>query len=314
MTEANAVPVTVENVRDVIAAAWEKTQGPWPSLPWKVVPTIGKPIIASDRGGNIFHGYISTWQEANLVVAVVNALPTILDALAAAPAGKLNRDFTARRIKELMDEGDGFWTACSGCQESVDGYVSERDYPFDPMFRCQPGGGCSVCGGIGVLWDAARGYANITGVEEPAAVPVGGDEESARTYFERGFMACYAWQYTNAGAQLSDAVLDRAWDHREEGGELPAFDRPRAAVWERDDIAAAIEEMTRADWDAWVAEASGSRMHSASVAAIYRKADAILALQSLTGTVEPKPQPVAQAWGDIECSGCTLPRRDCECN
>ncbi|MEN2749269.1 hypothetical protein [Sphingomonas sp. T9W2] len=96
----------------------------------------------------------------------------ILDELrkpASAPAGKLDRGRTARRIKELMDEGDGFWRACSGCQEGVDGYVSERDYPFDPVFRCQPGGGCSECGGIGVLWDDGRGYGDITGDEKPAS-------------------------------------------------------------------------------------------------------------------------------------------------
>lgn len=61
--------------------------------------------------------------------------------------------FHARQIAEAMDEGDGFWKPCSGCQESVDGYVSEKDYPFNPVFRCQPGGGCSECGGLGVLWD-----------------------------------------------------------------------------------------------------------------------------------------------------------------
>lgn len=93
--------------------------------------------------------------------------------LASASAGKLDRDYTSRRIKELMDEGDGFWRACSGCQEGVDGYVSERDYPFDPTFRCQPGGGCSECGGIGVLWDDGHGYDDITGDEEPASVPAG---------------------------------------------------------------------------------------------------------------------------------------------
>lgn len=51
------------------------------TLPWKVVPCDGKPIIASNRGGNLFRGYIATWQEAELIVAVVNALPDILAAL-----------------------------------------------------------------------------------------------------------------------------------------------------------------------------------------------------------------------------------------
>lgn len=57
------------------------------------------------------------------------------------------------RIHEVIDEGDGFWEACSGCQEGVDGYVSSKDYPYSRAFRCQPGGGCTECGGLGVLWD-----------------------------------------------------------------------------------------------------------------------------------------------------------------
>lgn len=52
------------------------------TLPWKVIPCDGKPIIASKRGGNLFQGYIATWQEADLIVAIVNALPDILSALA----------------------------------------------------------------------------------------------------------------------------------------------------------------------------------------------------------------------------------------
>lgn len=68
-------------------------------------------------------------------------------------AAELRQVFHARQIAEAMDEGDGFWKACSGCQEGVDGHVSEKDYPFDPVFRCRPGGGCSECGGLGVLWD-----------------------------------------------------------------------------------------------------------------------------------------------------------------
>ena len=61
--------------------------------------------------------------------------------------------YHARQIAEEIAEGSGFWKACSGCQESVDGYVSERDYPYNRVFQCQPGGGCSECGGLGVLWD-----------------------------------------------------------------------------------------------------------------------------------------------------------------
>lgn len=62
-------------------------------------------------------------------------------------------EFMTQRIGEVIAEGDGFWRACSGCQESVDGAVSQTDYPYDEMFRCHPGSGCGECGGIGVVWD-----------------------------------------------------------------------------------------------------------------------------------------------------------------
>lgn len=54
---------------------------------------------------------------------------------------------------EAEEEGVGAWVACTGCQESVDGHVSSRDYPYSAVFGCQPGGGCSECGGLGVKWD-----------------------------------------------------------------------------------------------------------------------------------------------------------------
>lgn len=39
-----------------------------------------------------------------------------------------------------------------------------------------------------------------------------------RAYFERGFIACYAWMMVKRdGYVLSDAVLDHAWEHRDEG-------------------------------------------------------------------------------------------------
>ncbi|WP_294138293.1 hypothetical protein [Sphingomonas sp.] len=65
-----------------------------------------------------------------------------------APAG----DVLARHVAEVMEEDGGCWTACSGCQESDEGYVSEKYYPYSPIFKCQPGGGCQECGGIGVIW------------------------------------------------------------------------------------------------------------------------------------------------------------------
>ena len=48
--------------------------------------------------------------------------------------------------------------------------------------------------------------------------------DAAREYFERGFLASHAWHVTKReGETLSDAVLDHAWDNREEGGPLPAL-------------------------------------------------------------------------------------------
>lgn len=54
--------------------------------PWRVVPSDGKPIIASNRGGNLFRGFIGTWDEADLVVEAVNALPAFLDLIEAQAA------------------------------------------------------------------------------------------------------------------------------------------------------------------------------------------------------------------------------------
>jgi hypothetical protein len=59
----------------------------------------------------------------------------------------------ASRVAEAMEDGKGAWIACAGCQESVDGYVNGNDYPYSEVFKCQPGAGCSECGGIGVVWD-----------------------------------------------------------------------------------------------------------------------------------------------------------------
>ena len=61
-------------------------------------------------------------------------------------------DSLATSVAETMEEDGGCWSACSGCQESEDGYVSTKYYPYSPIFKCQPGGGCRECGGIGVIW------------------------------------------------------------------------------------------------------------------------------------------------------------------
>ncbi|MES2173830.1 MAG: hypothetical protein V4523_07770 [Pseudomonadota bacterium] len=71
---------------------------------------------------------------------------------AAEPVGLREAEYLIKSIAEVVEEDGGCWSACSGCQESVDGCVSFRDYPYSHIFRCQPGGGCSECGGIGVVW------------------------------------------------------------------------------------------------------------------------------------------------------------------
>lgn len=75
------------------------------------------------------------------------ATPPVLEAV------KEPEAYHADKIAELVEEGAGFWRACSGCQEGEDGYVSTRDYPYNKTFRCQPGAGCRECGGLGVIWD-----------------------------------------------------------------------------------------------------------------------------------------------------------------
>lgn len=85
----------------------------------------------------------------------------------------------ARRIAEVVQEDGGCWSACSGCQDSVDGYVSNKDYPYSQIFKCPPGGGCRECGGIGVIWqDGAflSSYGDALSAEslsQPAADAVG---------------------------------------------------------------------------------------------------------------------------------------------
>lgn len=72
------------------------------------------------------------------------------------------------RVAEVVKEYGGAWVPCSGCQESVDGYVSTRDYPRSEIFQCQPGGGCGECGGIGAIWDTTdwEGFAEWSLAED----------------------------------------------------------------------------------------------------------------------------------------------------
>jgi len=57
------------------------------------------------------------------------------------------------RIAGVVEfQGHGFWTTCSGCYESEDGYPNGY-YPHSEVLGCTLGAGCSECGGIGAVWD-----------------------------------------------------------------------------------------------------------------------------------------------------------------
>lgn len=55
-------------------------------------------------------------------------------------------------VAETLENGDGFWQSCSGCHETEDGHPV-GDYPYSDILKCDLGGGCSECGGIGAVWD-----------------------------------------------------------------------------------------------------------------------------------------------------------------
>ncbi|MFL9904535.1 hypothetical protein PQR71_41485 [Paraburkholderia fungorum] len=55
-------------------------------------------------------------------------------------------------VAETLANGNGFWRSCSGCHETEDGYPI-GDYPYSDILKCDLGGGCSECGGIGAVWD-----------------------------------------------------------------------------------------------------------------------------------------------------------------
>lgn len=46
----------------------------------------------------------------------------------------------------------GFWQSCSGCTESVDGYVNHEHFPLHPKHGVPTGMGCDECKGKGVVF------------------------------------------------------------------------------------------------------------------------------------------------------------------
>lgn len=47
----------------------------------------------------------------------------------------------------------GFWKSCSGCTESVDGYINPKDYPPHPNHQVPQGAGCDECKGRGIVFE-----------------------------------------------------------------------------------------------------------------------------------------------------------------
>ncbi|NQE62905.1 hypothetical protein [Caulobacter sp. RHG1] len=156
----------------------------------------------------------------------------------------------AERIAEVMDDGDGFWRACTGCQESIDGYVSTRDYPRSSVFRCQPGAGCRECGGLGVIWDNIDyGAMADAMLADEAATP---DEQFAAEEAEhyapnttltmRQLVAGCRAMHDCQGTQDADALMHHPY---QKSWEEPT--KPRWAQWIETvaEVYAAIEAATQ---------------------------------------------------------------------
>jgi hypothetical protein len=62
-------------------------------------------------------------------------------------------NYTAKRVKELTEENEGFWRSCSGCYEMEDGHPVGL-YEYNKVLQCDIGSGCRECGGIGAVWDS----------------------------------------------------------------------------------------------------------------------------------------------------------------
>lgn len=130
--------------------------------------------------------------------------------------------YRIERIGDIMEGGAGFWRACSGCQESNEGSVSTKDYPYSAAYRCQPGSGCRECGGIGVIWDDTD-YSHYG--EGPQPDPRDAEIERLRSELHRikrtaemsaGIMRdtrrTGGWDGAEKTARAFDGIADRARD------------------------------------------------------------------------------------------------------
>ncbi|MFB9223494.1 hypothetical protein [Paracoccus cavernae] len=65
----------------------------------------------------------------------------------------------AHAVAEAMEGQAGIWRTCTGCYETCDGQPF-GNYPYSAALRCDLGGGCRECGGIGAIWDTTD-YADM---------------------------------------------------------------------------------------------------------------------------------------------------------
>lgn len=105
-----------------------------------------------DSSGGVRARYIALACPAN-IIAILDRLTAAESSVSRLTERAEHWPHIAARIREVMDERDGFWKTCSGCCESVEGYVNPKDYPHSDVFGCALGGGCGDCGGIGAVWD-----------------------------------------------------------------------------------------------------------------------------------------------------------------
>jgi len=141
----------------------------------------------------------------------MNARKLAQDTLSALPhqpaTDEGEAEWLTKRVSEVVEEDGGCWTACSGCQESVDGHVSSKDYPRSRIFKCQPGSGCWECGGLGVIWQdgeflASYGEVLSTPTSQPPAAETRLREEAANI----GYRICAETRHVTLGDKVAAAI------------------------------------------------------------------------------------------------------------